>query len=126
MIRPLIASAALVLSFPVLAQEGEPAPEIPPLTLEQQTNFRCGVAFGLVAGGQDAGYERTLVYPAMEPRGEEFFVRVTAQIMEDTRFTHDVMNALVDRELASFQSEGFEAVEAIMPACLTLLDASGV
>ncbi|NNC53195.1 MAG: hypothetical protein HKO08_09185 [Erythrobacter sp.] len=126
MIRSIIASVAIVLSFPVLAQDGEPAPEIPPLTLEQQTNFRCGVAFGLVAGGQDAGYERALVFPPMEPRGEEFFVRVTAQIMEDNRFTHDVVNALVNREMASFQGEGFEAVEAIMPACLTLLDASGI
>ena len=126
MIRTLPILAALALSHPVSAQDAAAPAELPPLTMEQQTSFRCGVAFGLLAGAQKAGLEEAMAYPAIEPRGQEFFVRVTARIMEDERFTREVLKGLVDAELDHFGFDSFATVEAVLPACLTLLDASGI
>lgn len=129
MTRSLLSLAAFVLAAPLAAQDVPQGAEPPALTLQQQTNLRCGVAFGLVAGYQDRKDERGDAYPAMEPRGKEFFVRTTARIMEDERFTRDVVTALIGSELAYFDNgseEGYRSIESIMPACLALLDASGI
>ena len=126
MFKHVIALAALTLPFSLAAQDAAPPADLPPLTMEQQTSFRCGVAFGLLAGAQEAGLEEALAYPAIEPRGQEFFVRVTARIMEDERFTREVLKSLVDAEVDRFGFDSFDNVDAVLPACLTLLDASGI
>lgn len=129
MTRSLLPLATLFLAVPLAAQDAAPPAELPALTIQQQTNLRCGVAFGLVAGYQDRKDERGEAYPAMEPRGKEFFIRTTAKIMEDDRFTRDVVTALIGAEMAYFDNgseDGYASIENIMPACLTLLDASGL
>ena len=62
----LLASAAASLAL--AAQPAPPATEAPQLSLEQATGLRCGVAFALVAQGQQAGDPAALAYPAMDPR----------------------------------------------------------
>ncbi|MBY6218810.1 hypothetical protein [Qipengyuania aquimaris] len=129
MTRPLILLAALVHPASLAAQETDAPVDLPALTLEQQTNLRCGVVFGIVDGYQSRNDERALAYPTIAPRGREFFVRTTAKIMEDERFTRPVIVSHVGRQMASLETDGehdFEAIDEIMPACLSLLDASGL
>ena len=126
MFKALLPLAALVTVSAVHAQEMAPPLEIPALTIEQQANLRCGVAFAFVASQQDSGVAWALELPAMEPRGKEFFVRTMAQIMEDERFTRDVMTVLLTEQATSMGEEGADRLQGIMPACLSLLDASGL
>ena len=120
----LLASAAASLTL--AAQPAPPATEAPQLSLEQATGLRCGVAFALVAQGQQAGDPAALAYPAMDPRGKEFFVRFMAALMEDPRFSRDLVTSLAMRETQELARGGPEALSAVMPACLQLLDLSGL
>ena len=120
----LLASAAASLAL--AAQPAPPATEAPQLSLEQATGLRCGVAFALVAQGQQAGDPAALAYPAMDPRGKEFFVRFMAALMEDPRFSRDLVTSLALRETQELARGGPEALSAVMPACLQLLDLSGL
>ncbi|MEC7399169.1 MAG: hypothetical protein VYD00_04025, partial [Pseudomonadota bacterium] len=65
-------------------------------------------------------------YPAMDPRGKEFFVRFMAGLMEDPRFSRDYVTGLAMRETQELVRGGPDALAAVMPACLQLLDLSGV
>ena len=120
----LLASAAASLTL--AAQPAPPAADAPQLSLEQATGLRCGVAFALVAQGQQAGDPAALAYPAMNPRGKEFFVRFMAALMEDPRFSRDLVTSLAMRETQELARGGPEALSAVMPACLQLLDLSGL
>ena len=120
----LLASAAASLAL--AAQSAPPAADAPQLSLEQATGLRCGVAFALVAQGQQAGDPAALAYPAMDPRGKEFFVRFMAALMEDPRFSRDLVTSLAMRETQELARGGPEALSAVMPACLQLLDLSGL
>ena len=120
----LLASAAASLAL--AAQSAPPAADAPQLSLEQTTGLRCGVAFALVAQGQQAGDPAALAYPAMDPRGKEFFVRFMAALMEDPRFSRDLVTSLAMRETQELARGGPEALSAVMPACLQLLDLSGL
>ena len=120
----LLASAAASLAL--AAQPAPPATEAPQLSLEQATGLRCGVAFALVAQGQQAGDPAALAYPAMNPRGKEFFVRFMAALMEDPRFSRDLVTSLAMRETQELARGGPDALSAVMPACLQLLDLSGL
>ena len=121
----LLASAAASLA---LAAQPAPPPaaDAPQLSLEQATGLRCGVAFALVAQGQQAGDPAALAFPAMDPRGKEFFVRFMAALMEDPRFSRDLVTSLAMRETQELARGGPEALSAVMPACLQLLDLSGL
>ena len=121
----LLASAAASLAL--AAQPAPPSSTAAPqLSLEQATGLRCGVAFALVAQGQQAGDPAALAYPAMDPRGKEFFVRFMAALMEDPRFSRDLVTSLAMRETQELARGGPEALSAVMPACLQLLDLSGL
>ena len=120
----LLASAAASLAL--AAQSAPPAADAPQLSLEQATGLRCGVAFALVAQGQQAGDPAALAYPAMDPRGKEFFVRFMAALMEDPRFSRDLVTSLAMRETQELARGGPDALSAVMPACLQLLDLSGL
>lgn len=122
--RMIIAPLALVLAAPLAAQEGE-AP-LPELTIEQTSSLRCGVAFGLIAKGQAEGDERAAAYPAMEPRGREFFVRTMARLMDEHGLSREQVNKLAFRTTMELAGETLEERERMMPACLLLLDASGL
>ena len=111
-----------------LAQAAAPAPEaspLPDLTLEQASALRCSVAFGLVHQAQRAGDGSASDYPVMAQRGQEFFVRTTARLMDETGADRETVMALVMREHAAL-SETPGRVDDVMPACLLMLDASGL
>ena len=111
-----------------LAQAAAPAPAaspLPDLTLEQASALRCSVAFGLVHQAQRAGDGSASDYPVMAQRGQEFFVRTTARLMDETGADRETVMALVLREHAAL-GESPGRVDDVMPACLLMLDASGL
>jgi hypothetical protein len=128
MTKLLLAAGLALASHPLAAQDA-PAPAeaaLPTLSLEQRSSLRCGVAFGLIAKGQAEGDARAAAYPAMEPRGREFFVRTMAGLMDDHDLTREQANKLAFETTMTLMNEGLEAREAMMPNCLLLLEASGV
>ena len=113
-----LALAALALSGPALAQETAP----PPLSLEQRTALRCSAAFAVGAMLQQRGEHAD--WPKLATRGREFFVRVSAQVMDETGRTREQVAdelAAQARELSDPTTLG-----AAIPPCLLLLDASGI
>lgn len=114
-----------IAAQPLAAQEAAPAPDLPQLTMEQQTSLRCGVAFAVVAQAQKAGDPSVAHYPPVGERGREFFVRTTASLMEQTGAGREAVGMMVVSEVKSLTDDP-AAVDAVMPACLLLLDASGL
>ena len=77
-----------------LAQATTGAPPLPKLTLEQSSALRCSVAFGLVHQAQRAGDGSASDYPVMAQRGQEFFVRTTARLMDETGADRETVPSL--------------------------------
>ena len=115
--------AVLMLSPAAQAQETAATPQ---LTAQQSATLRCSAAFAIVAQGQAAGDAAALAYPAMDPAGKEFFVRFMAGLMEDPRYSRESVTALAMRETQELVRGGPDAMAAVMPACLQLLELSGV
>lgn len=114
----ILAPLALTLT------QSAPAAELPELTLEQASSLRCAVAFGVVHQGQRQGVPGFDAYPVMAERGQEFFVRTTAKLMDDLGADRDTIMALVQQETIGLNSP--ERLGEVMPACLMMLDASGL
>ncbi len=96
----------------------------PPLDLEQQAAVRCSAAFAVVGHGQQSGNAEALAYPLVNERGREFFVRTAARLMDERGLTRDQVAMLMREEAQTLWDD--DAVEAVMPGCLLLLDASGL
>ncbi|QYJ07619.1 hypothetical protein [Qipengyuania flava] len=115
----LLAPLALVLTQAPAAQA------LPELNLEQGSALRCSVAFGLVHRGQLGGDPAMAAYPVMAERGQEFFVRTAAQLMDDLDIDRTTIMGLVERESAEFAAAP-QRLGEVMPACLMMLDAAGL
>ncbi|MBH1945137.1 hypothetical protein I5L01_12980 [Erythrobacter sp. YJ-T3-07] len=105
-------------------QEAPAADALLPLPADQQGAIRCSAAFALVAERQRHGDEAALVYPPVGERGREFFVRTGARLMDETGMTRDAVEARLRAQAGVILAEG--SLDEIMPACLMLLDASGL
>ncbi|MXO75151.1 hypothetical protein GRI40_07975 [Altererythrobacter aerius] len=99
-----------------------PAPAPAPLTLQQSTAMKCAAAFALGASLQARG--EGAEWPQIMPRGREFFVRTSAQIMDETGRTRDQVAAEITAQARALSDPA--ALAAAMPPCLLLLDASGL
>lgn len=115
MLAPLLAAALLVQTAPDLA---------PDLSQEDRALLRCAAAFAIVAEGQANGNAAAKKWPPIEPRGREFFVRALAQLMDTTGRDRAAISALASAEAQKLWDRG--EVEAAMPACLLMLEASGI
>jgi hypothetical protein len=122
MLKFLAPLTALALSSPLMAQEAAPPPT---LNLEQETALRCGMAFAIAARSQHEGVAEFAKYPPLQERGREFFVRTTAQLMDETGASRETIGAMVMERIKQHQANP-AAVHEIMPACLLMLDASGI
>ena len=122
MFTRILAPLALLATAPALMAQ-DPAPE-PKLTAEQSATLRCAAAFALVSHGQAIGNEAALAYPPLGERGQEFFVRAGARLMDELGLDRSGIQALVSAEAQRLWDE--DAVSDVMPACLALLDLSGV
>lgn len=119
---------ALLLMPTLAAAQPAPAPASTPapssLSLENRTALRCAAAFAIVAEGQGRGNTESLAYPALDQRGREFFVRTSARVMDDTGMDRAAVAAALRTEAQSLSDK--DEVDQIMPACLLLLQASGI
>lgn len=121
MITQILAPLLMMQAAPAEAAPAQPAPQ---LNAQQRASLRCSAAFALVAQGQDNGNEDALKWPMMEEKGREFFVRTTATIMDELALDRSQIGDLLTQEAQSLIDKN--ELEAIMPACLTMLETSGL
>lgn len=113
------ALAALALAAPAAAQDAA-APA--PLSLEQRTAMRCSAAFAVGAVLQSRGQHAD--WPPLATRGREYFVRVSAQLMDQTGRTREQVAEELTAQAQELRNPA--ALAAAIPPCLLLLDASGM
>jgi hypothetical protein len=82
------------------------------------------VAFAMTAYAQGHGDEAAQAYPPLGERGQEFFVRSSAQVMDDAGLEPEQMAAVHEREAIELRDSG--QIDEIMPVCLQLLEQSGL
>jgi len=85
---------------------------------------RCSVAFAMTAYAQEQGGANAQAYPPLGERGREFFVRSSAQVMDEAGLDFDQMAAEHEREALDLRDSG--QIDEIMPVCLQLLEQSGL
>ncbi len=113
---------AILLAIQAPADQATALP--PALTEENRAVIRCSAAFALIAARQDEGDPDAQQWPALTERGREFFVRSLASIMDQHGLDREQIAALVRTEsLAMHQTD---QPNQLMPACLLMLEASGV
>ena len=98
-------------------------PAEPLLTPPQAAALRCGIVFALGAKMQADKAPLAAGWPPLGARGKEYFVRVTAKLMDDTGASREVLAAMAMRQVPALSEPA--ALAAAMPGCLPLLDASG-
>lgn len=106
-----------------LAFQAAPA-AAPNLSQESRALLRCSAAFALVSGRQTNGDPVARRWPPLETRGREFFVRSLARLMDETGLDRDGVAWLAGFEAKALQDNG--ETDKLMPACLIMLEASGV
>ena len=122
-----IIAAALA---PVAIQVAAPAPfsdvaSFEDLPIEQTTGPRCGVAFAIVQGWQEAGNARGGAFPSMaEADAREFFLTAMVRLIDRYSLERTDVKRLVEAEKERHQADDFARVEAMMPGCLALLELS--
>ena len=117
-LAPALVLAALSLSAPTIAPAQAPAPQ---LSLDHRMLLRCSAAFALVANGQENGNAEALRYPDLSQRGREFFVRASAQVMDEAGLDRAQIAAALSAEAQDLWDNG--TLEQVMPVCLGLLPA---
>ena len=117
-----IALAAISLAIPVSAQSDNVDRAQQALSLEQRTALRCSAAFAIVSALQARGGAQE--YPPLAQPGREYFVRSAAQLIDDTGIDRAGIAAIMQREAEAMSDA--DRLEAAMPACLLLLDSSGL
>ena len=129
MIESLFLPALLMIAQSADDALDEPASAIetlkPPqaLTQEDRAMLRCSAAFAL-AGGRSPGADDHEDTADLKQRGREFFVQSLAMIMDERGLDRAAIEEAVRAE-AKALSESQE-VDAVMPACLLMLQASGL
>jgi hypothetical protein len=122
----ILAAAAIGLA-PIALQTAAPMAPSAQLTKLSQENaalLRCSAAFALVSFGQANQDEAAMKWPAIDPRGREFFVRTLARLMDDTGMDRDALAQLASAEAQRLLDQ--DQLNEVMPACLLMLEASGV
>ena len=115
---PLFAALAALLASPASAQEA------PALNLEQKTLVRCSAAFALAANLQESGDRSLGEIPELRARGQEYFVRAMASLMDAEGLSREAVAALLKAEVAELAQ--VDTLAKAMPACLVSLEASGL
>lgn len=115
------------LALPLALQAA--APETPAtfadLSVEEATAPRCGVAFAIAQGWQEAGDARGESLPNLKAaNAREFFLTAMVRLIDRYSLERADVTKLVRAETARHRANDFADVAAMMPACLVLLDAS--
>lgn len=127
----MIMSFLTALVAPLALQAATVTPAKPAtladLPITASTAPRCGIAFAMVDGWQAAGDPRGAAWPNIaEAGGREFFVVAMARLIDSHGLEREDISRLVEAEVARHQADNGEAVAAMMPACLSLLETSGI
>jgi hypothetical protein len=102
-----------------------PAPDTgAPLSFANAEKLRCAATFAIVARGQASGDARTAGFMPLATRGEAYFIRAVAQVMDSTGLGEEAVTARLQALAAALASPG--QLEAAMPSCLASLEASGL
>lgn len=128
MITTLIAAFAAPLALQAATAAPADKPEtLSDLPVTQATAPRCGIAFASVEGWQASDDPRGMQWPDIASSGaKEFFVVAMARLIDAHGLTRDDVTRLVQAEIAAHDADGGAAIEAMMPACLALLETSGI
>ncbi|MBV7258960.1 hypothetical protein [Erythrobacter crassostreae] len=116
--------SAVLLSVSAQPANSDAGAQGSKLSQESKAVLRCSAAFALVSYGQSNGDADALKWPDVNTRGREFFVRSMAQMMDETGLNREGIADLVGKEAQRLSDTG--EVYTVMPACLVMLDASGV
>lgn len=117
--------SALVLPMALQAATPAKPATFEDLSLEEATGPRCGVAFAIAQGWQEAGDPRASELPNLEQAdAREFFLTAMVRLIDRYDLEHEDVVKLVEAETARHQANGFADVYPMMPACLVLLEAS--
>lgn len=109
----------------ILTLQAAPATVAPTtLSLEQDTALRCAAAFALTAEAQARGDAAATALPPLAGRGREYFVRVSAKLMDELELDRPRLTSLLHGH-ASRLVESKDAT-AVARACLPMLDAAGL
>ncbi len=111
---PLLA----LIATPIAVAAQDAAPQ---LSLEHRTLVRCSAAIAMVAQGQATAQEDALRYPDLRERGREFFVRATAQVMDEAGLDRTQIEAALATHAQDIWNNG--TIDEVMPSCLALLPA---
>ena len=90
-----------------------------PLSLEHRMLLRCSAAFALVAGRQAAGEASSLAFPPLAVSGREYFVRASAQVMDEAGLDRAAVTSALETEARDLVEQG--TLAQVMPVCLALL-----
>lgn len=127
MILATIAAALMAQASPAVtppSAEIDTQDQTVKLSLEARAKLRCSAAFALVAHGQSQGSAAAQKWPDLSERGREFFVRSLAALMDQTGLDRDGIGELVSVQAQQLRDAG--EVDEVMPACLVMLDNSGL
>jgi hypothetical protein len=94
------------------------------MTQQQQALLRCAAAFAVVSNGQANGDSQAQQWPELGTRGREFFVRAMAQLMDQTGLDREGISLLAGAHAQALSANG--EIDRVMPACLTILESSGI
>lgn len=117
------ATLSLLFLQPVPIEESPKADEIS-LSVELRAAMRCAAAFAVIAAYQDMDDPIARDWPEMEPRGREFFVRTSVRLIDETGASLEQIEALFSAEVRRL-TKGDE-LEKVKPACLLMLNTSGL
>lgn len=120
----MIRTSAFVAAFLALAPLAATAQPAPQLNSDQQTLLRCSAAFALAANMQEHGDKSLGEIPEIRARGQEYFVRAMAQLMDQQGLGRETVRDLLRAEVAALAEGG--ALAQAMPGCLASLEASGL
>ena len=112
--------ATALLAMPATAQVTAP----PRLSLEHRMLLRCSAAFALVAHRQETGDSSVRQYPPLKERGSEYFVRASARVMDEAALDRTAVSEALRAEAQSLLQG--DTLAAIMPVCLSALEAAGL
>jgi hypothetical protein len=132
MMRMAVPLALACLAVAGAARAGDQAAARPGLSGDQAMLLHCSAAFALIAGEQKRGVKSAQDYPPLESRGKEFFVRVSAQLMDELHATREQLEELLREQVAQLEQGSAAAgdpaayVDEVMQPCLAELEVSGV
>jgi len=95
------------------------AAQAPAISVEQRMMLRCSAGFALVVSAQERGNADALQYPDLSSRGESFFVRAAARVMEETGLTREHLTAAMTAEARDIHDNG--SLPQVMQVCLPFL-----